>query len=992
MATPCKDEFHLIISEEAQSAEVKPGSDVTIPCQLSPEISTVDMDIRWFKETDCVCLYMDGQMIPGMLYKGRVALNKEIERGNVSLELKNVRKSDGGNYLCQVTSGDRTEEQIARVSLKANEGTEMLQKTIEKTVSKQTDEKKMVKSAFMAVFTELKDASRFLENAKQEIKEKDAEIQDLKVKLLRTDAKITPLENMQKTSNDLETSTFTPDNLETKSTPQEKQLLNIEPVHGQGRVRSQKVKKDQDESESLETKRQRKSTETNEFHLIIPCESQSAEVKLGSDVTLPCHLSPEISAVDMEIRWFKETDCVCLYMDGQMIPGMLCKGRVALNKEIERGNVSLELKDVRESDSGDYLCQVISGDRTEEKTVKLSLKAHEGTEMPPKTFEKAVSKQTYEKKMVKSALMAVFTELKDASKFLENAKQEIKEKDAEIQDLKVKLLQTDAKITPLENMQKTSNDLETSTFTPDNLETKSTPQEKQLLNIEPVHGQGRVRSQKVKKDQDESESLETKRQRKSTETNEFHLIIPCESQSTEVKLGSDVTLPCHLSPEISAVDMEIRWFKETDCVCLYMDGQMIPGMLCKGRVALNKEIERGNVSLELKDVRESDSGDYLCQVISGDRTEEKTVRLPLKALGTEMLQKTIEKTVSKQTDEKKMVKSALMAVFTELKDKSKCLENAKQEIKEKDAQIQDLKAKLLTDVDQSAKQHTIHPGSCILLFENGSDEAIHFTLPSKPACPVIEKNSGHSVVVKVSPACNATEELRLLYKMKKEKDWKSRSVQSLDTVTLTDLSPDTEYEMKYTAVGKLNFFVDGDVITVTTRTTIRAESTRNTIFNKGVKVWSILTGKTAMSHKHIISTLQTRIEDLREVQTVDKSDIVMVFCPIVSRVGTDIDAALKAFSNYTETKLAVLVVIHHTFDPEKMVPESSKCVNRTDILTVDYLFYEDTGLLKCQKNSDSTDKVVNWLIHEGRKRGVQICPRQNKHVSNWKSLWPLGRP
>ncbi|XP_073696888.1 uncharacterized protein [Garra rufa] len=811
MATPCKDEFHLIISEEAQSAEVKPGSDVTIPCQLSPEISTVDMDIRWFKETDCVCLYMDGQMIPGMLYKGRVALNKEIERGNVSLELKNVRKSDGGNYLCQVTSGDRTEEQIARVSLKANEGTEMLQKTIEKTVSKQTDEKKMVKSAFMAVFTELKDASRFLENAKQEIKEKDAEIQDLKVKLLRTDAKITPLENMQKTSNDLETSTFTPDNLETKSTPQEKQLLNIEPVHGQGRVRSQKVKKDQDESESLETKRQRKSTETNEFHLIIPCESQSAEVKLGSDVTLPCHLSPEISAVDMEIRWFKETDCVCLYMDGQMIPGMLCKGRVALNKEIERGNVSLELKDVRESDSGDYLCQVISGDRTEEKTVKLSLKAHEGTEMPPKTFEKAVSKQTYEKKMVKSALMAVFTELKDASKFLENAKQEIKEKDAEIQDLKVKLLQTDAKITPLENMQKTSNDLETSTFTPDNLETKSTPQEKQLLNIE-------------------------------------------------------------------------------------------------------------------------------------------------------------------------------------LKDKSKCLENAKQEIKEKDAQIQDLKAKLLTDVDQSAKQHTIHPGSCILLFENGSDEAIHFTLPSKPACPVIEKNSGHSVVVKVSPACNATEELRLLYKMKKEKDWKSRSVQSLDTVTLTDLSPDTEYEMKYTAVGKLNFFVDGDVITVTTRTTIRAESTRNTIFNKGVKVWSILTGKTAMSHKHIISTLQTRIEDLREVQTVDKSDIVMVFCPIVSRVGTDIDAALKAFSNYTETKLAVLVVIHHTFDPEKMVPESSKCVNRTDILTVDYLFYEDTGLLKCQKNSDSTDKVVNWLIHEGRKRGVQICPRQNKHVSNWKSLWPLGRP
>ncbi|KAL1273983.1 hypothetical protein QQF64_026797 [Cirrhinus molitorella] len=111
-----------------------------------------------------------------------------------------------------------------------------------------------------------------------------------------------------------------------------------------------------------------------------------------------------------------------------------------------------------------------------------------------------------------------------------------------------------------------------------------------------------------------------------------------------------------------------------------------------------------------------------------------------------------------------------------------------------------------------SKEHTIHPGSCILLYENGSDEGICFTPPSKPTFPVIEQISGHSVVVKVSPACPATEELRLLYKMKEEKDWKSQSVQSHDTVTLTDLSPDTEYEMKYTAVGKLNYTVDSDVI------------------------------------------------------------------------------------------------------------------------------------------------------------------------------------
>uniref|UniRef100_A0A8C2FC27 Uncharacterized protein n=1 Tax=Cyprinus carpio TaxID=7962 RepID=A0A8C2FC27_CYPCA len=282
----------------------------------------------------------------------------------------------------------------------------------------------------------------------------------------------------------------------------------------------------------------------------------------------------------------------------------------------------------------------------------------------------------------------------------------------------------------------------------------------------------------------------------------------------------------------------------------------------------------------------------------------------------------------------------------------------------------------------SSKQHTIHPGSCILLYENGCDEVTCFSPPLKPACPVTEQISGHSVVLKVFSACPATEELRLLYKMKEEKDWKSQSVlQSHDTVTLIDLSPDTEYEMKYTAVGKLNYTVDSDVSRVTMHTiSIREDSTRNTIFNKGVKVFSILTGKTDKLHKQIISTMQTQIEDLREVRTVDESDIILVFCPIVSRAGTDIDVALKHFSNYTDFKLAVLVVLHHTFDPEKVVPDSSKCVNRTDILTVDYLFYDDTGILKCQKNSDSTNKVLNWLIQQGKKRGVKICPRETIQV------------
>ncbi|XDV21147.1 hypothetical protein PO909_026300, partial [Leuciscus waleckii] len=121
---------------------------------------------------------------------------------------------------------------------------------------------------------------------------------------------------------------------------------------------------------------------TDEFRLIVPNDSQSAEVKLGSDVTIPCHLSPEISAVDMEIRWFKETDCACLYKNREVIEGRNYEGRTGLStKELNRGNVSLNFREFRESDIGVYLCQVISKDRAEE--IIIGLEAREDSDGKP---------------------------------------------------------------------------------------------------------------------------------------------------------------------------------------------------------------------------------------------------------------------------------------------------------------------------------------------------------------------------------------------------------------------------------------------------------------------------------------------------------------------------------------------------------------------------------------------------------------------------------
>ncbi|KAI5106645.1 hypothetical protein C0J45_4342, partial [Silurus meridionalis] len=79
------------------------GDDVTLPCHISPRKSAVAMEIRWFKGTDCICVYQNGQVREGKGYEGRVSVfTHKLEEGNVSLMLRNVQQLDDGSYKCKV--------------------------------------------------------------------------------------------------------------------------------------------------------------------------------------------------------------------------------------------------------------------------------------------------------------------------------------------------------------------------------------------------------------------------------------------------------------------------------------------------------------------------------------------------------------------------------------------------------------------------------------------------------------------------------------------------------------------------------------------------------------------------------------------------------------------------------------------------------------------------------------------------------------------------
>lgn len=62
----------------------------------------------------------------------------------------------------------------------------------------------------------------------------------------------------------------------------------------------------------------------------------------------------------------------------------------------------------------------------------------------------------------------------------------------------------------------------------------------------------------------------------------------------------------------------------------------------------------------------------------------------------------------------------------------------------------------------------------------------------------------------------------------------------------------------------------------------------------------------------------------------------------------------------TAGKPAILVVLHHTFNSDYTVPDSSRLVTREDvILTVDCLFHESKGLLECPRNKEAIRKILD---------------------------------
>uniref|UniRef100_A0A8C8SHZ3 Ig-like domain-containing protein n=1 Tax=Pelusios castaneus TaxID=367368 RepID=A0A8C8SHZ3_9SAUR len=108
-------------------------------------------------------------------------------------------------------------------------------------------------------------------------------------------------------------------------------------------------------------------------------------------------------------------------------------------------------------------------------------------------------------------------------------------------------------------------------------------------------------------------------------------------------VGQDTVLPCHLSPRMSATNMEVRWFRSKifSFVHLYRDGtDQYEGQMpeYRRRTALSKAgLTDGNVDLRILSIRPSDEGQYRCFVQDNPFYEETILELRAAAVGSDPL-------------------------------------------------------------------------------------------------------------------------------------------------------------------------------------------------------------------------------------------------------------------------------------------------------------------------------------------------------------------
>ncbi|XP_029108917.1 uncharacterized protein LOC108925171 isoform X3 [Scleropages formosus] len=117
-----------------------------------------------------------------------------------------------------------------------------------------------------------------------------------------------------------------------------------------------------------------------------------------------------------------------------------------------------------------------------------------------------------------------------------------------------------------------------------------------------------------------------------------------------------------------------------------------------------------------------------------------------------------------------------------------------------------------------------------------------------------------------------------------------------------------------------------------------------------VKVHIAVSGPALNSHQTFMKKLDMSLEEC----SLENCSVILIFCPVVTRMGTDMDAGVK---NVPDDKPVILVIMHHSYNPDYTDDIPITAPRSNVVKVVQCVFHETVGLLECELNERTVRAV-----------------------------------
>ncbi|KAM9840092.1 uncharacterized protein ACBR49_015499 isoform 2-T2 [Aulostomus maculatus] len=145
-----------------------------------------------------------------------------------------------------------------------------------------------------------------------------------------------------------------------------------------------------------------------------------------------------------------------------------------------------------------------------------------------------------------------------------------------------------------------------------------------------------------------------------------------------------------------------------------------------------------------------------------------------------------------------------------------------------------------------------------------------------------------------------------------------------------------------------------------------------------VRYKKVVCSSTFNADHQLLGKVETK--DFRLLESSGDHDVVIVFCPITSRMDSDVDAAM---ANVKSDKPIILVLMHHFREP-RPVPKAS--IDSKKVVSQVSVFYHQTisGLLECQQNDSAAKEIWNKLQQYRIHGSTRSSGYESRSFKIWK--------